>query len=40
MGHKDVKTTNIYVEEDLNDMRKAVEALANRGGRVVQFKTG
>jgi integrase len=39
MGHKDVKTTNIYVEESLADMRKAVDALSSRG-RVVQFKTG
>jgi integrase len=37
MGHKDVNTTNIYVEESLSDMRKAVEALSSRG-KVIEFK--
>jgi integrase len=37
MGHKDVNTTNIYVEESLFDMRKAVEALVGRG-QVIDFK--
>ena len=39
MGHKEVDTTDIYVTTPLEDMRTAVEAMADRG-KVLAFNAG
>jgi len=39
MGHRELRTTNIYVGEKFEEMRRAVDALA-AGGRVLAFKAG
>ena len=39
MGHKKVDTTDIYVTTPLEDMRTAVEAMADRG-KVLAFNAG
>jgi integrase len=38
MGHKKVDTTDIYITTPLENMRTAVEALANRA-KVLAFKS-
>lgn len=40
MGHRELRTTNIYVGEKFEEMRRAVEALAASEGRVLAFKAG